>query len=127
MQGGVTELRGITPSELERHNTRDDCWQAYGGKVYNVGPFLKFHPGGDGEMMRGAGKDGASAALCPPLLFATGRPRKEVDVAVRLLDASLERAYEFLTTTFSPLLVPSFALSQPLSSSVRPHISLYGT
>ncbi|GAA5843843.1 hypothetical protein JCM9279_000164 [Rhodotorula babjevae] len=57
LRGGVTELRGITPSELERHNTRDDCWQAYGGKVYNVGPFLKFHPGGDGEMMRGAGKD----------------------------------------------------------------------
>ncbi|TNY19921.1 cytochrome b5-like heme/steroid binding domain-containing protein [Rhodotorula diobovata] len=56
-QGGVTELRRITPAEMAQHNTRDDCWQAYGGKVYNVGPFLKFHPGGVGEMMRGAGKD----------------------------------------------------------------------
>ncbi|GAA6056475.1 hypothetical protein JCM3770_007020 [Rhodotorula araucariae] len=57
LRGGITELRRITPSELATHNTRDDCWQAYGGKVYNVGPFLKFHPGGVGEMMRGAGKD----------------------------------------------------------------------
>ncbi|GAA6000929.1 cytochrome b5-like heme/steroid binding domain-containing protein [Rhodotorula paludigena] len=57
LRGGVTELRRITPAEMAEHNTRDDCWQAYGGKVYNVGPFLKFHPGGVGEMMRGAGKD----------------------------------------------------------------------
>ncbi|BGP37698.1 hypothetical protein JCM10449v2_001615 [Rhodotorula kratochvilovae] len=57
LRGGATELRRITPAELASHNTRDDCWQAYGGKVYNVGPFLKFHPGGVPEMMRGAGKD----------------------------------------------------------------------
>lgn len=30
----------------------------YAGRVYNVGPFLRYHPGGVGEMMRGAGKDG---------------------------------------------------------------------
>ncbi|GAA6043416.1 hypothetical protein JCM8097_008582 [Rhodosporidiobolus ruineniae] len=57
LRGGVTELRRITPSELARHNTKDDCWQAYGGKVYNVGPFLRYHPGGVPEMMRAAGKD----------------------------------------------------------------------
>lgn len=43
---------------LAQHKTRDDCWQAYMGKVYNVTPFLKFHPGGVGELMRAAGKDG---------------------------------------------------------------------
>ena len=27
------------------------------GKVYNVTPYLDFHPGGVDELMRGAGKD----------------------------------------------------------------------
>ncbi|ORY78440.1 cytochrome b5-like heme/steroid binding domain-containing protein, partial [Leucosporidium creatinivorum] len=58
LRGGVTELSRITYAELASHNTRDDCWHAYSGKVYNVTPFLKYHPGGVGEMMRAAGKDG---------------------------------------------------------------------
>ncbi|GAA6024953.1 hypothetical protein JCM11491_001315 [Sporobolomyces phaffii] len=57
LRGGATELRRISVSEMAQHNTQEDCWQAYNGKVYNVGPFLRYHPGGGGEMMRGAGKD----------------------------------------------------------------------
>ncbi|GAA5933139.1 cytochrome b5-like heme/steroid binding domain-containing protein [Sporobolomyces koalae] len=57
LRGGATELRRISTSEMALHNTKEDCWQAYNGKVYNVGPFLRYHPGGGGEMMRGAGKD----------------------------------------------------------------------
>lgn len=26
--------------------------------MYNVSPYLAFHPGGEGELLRGAGKDG---------------------------------------------------------------------
>ncbi|KWU44983.1 cytochrome b5, partial [Rhodotorula sp. JG-1b] len=58
LRGGVDSLLRVTPSELAKHNTREDCWQVYAGRVYNVGPFLRYHPGGVGEMMRGAGKDG---------------------------------------------------------------------
>lgn len=35
-----------------------DAWMAINGKVYNVTPYAKFHPGGVQELMRGAGRDG---------------------------------------------------------------------
>ncbi|RKP01812.1 hypothetical protein CXG81DRAFT_4954, partial [Caulochytrium protostelioides] len=54
---GVARLRRIKPSELAAHRTRDDAWLALGGRVYNVTAYLPFHPGGQGQVMRGAGKD----------------------------------------------------------------------
>lgn len=44
---------------LKRRNGRKgaDAWSVYSGRVYNVTPYLKFHPGGEGELLRGAGKD----------------------------------------------------------------------
>jgi cytochrome b involved in lipid metabolism len=53
------ELITVTPSMLKAHNGRKgrDAWTSYQGKVYNVSPYLPFHPGGKGELLRGAGKD----------------------------------------------------------------------
>lgn len=34
------------------------AWSAFKGKVYNIGPYMNFHPGGVGELRRGAGKVG---------------------------------------------------------------------
>ncbi len=48
----------VTSSILSRHNTITDCWTALGDKVYNITPYLDFHPGGIDELMRCAGKDG---------------------------------------------------------------------
>lgn len=62
-QGGVRQLGRITMDELAQHNTKEDCWQAYGGKVYNVTPYLKFHPGGIPQLMKAAGKDGTFAPI----------------------------------------------------------------
>lgn len=44
---------------LKQHNGRKgtDAWTSYQGKVYNITPFAPFHPGGKGELLRGAGKD----------------------------------------------------------------------
>ena len=47
----------VTLEELQKHNTAEDCWICIRGKVYNVTPYLDFHPGGVDEMMRGAGSD----------------------------------------------------------------------
>lgn len=43
---------------LKQHNKRDDAWSAFNGKVYNVTAYLPFHPGGEKELMRVAGRDG---------------------------------------------------------------------
>ncbi|KAK7436985.1 hypothetical protein VKT23_006729 [Stygiomarasmius scandens] len=55
---GVETLMRITPSVLKQHNKRDDAWSAFNGKVYNITPYLPFHPGGEKELMRVAGRDG---------------------------------------------------------------------
>ncbi|OJD36820.1 heme steroid binding protein [Diplodia corticola] len=63
---GVGSLRRVAPSELKRYNGRKNkqtgetmpAWSAYQGKVYNITPYLPYHPGGEGELRRAAGKDG---------------------------------------------------------------------
>jgi len=55
---GVDTLMRIPPSVLKQHNKKDDAWTAINGKVYNVTPYLSFHPGGQKELMRVAGRDG---------------------------------------------------------------------
>jgi len=51
-------LLRVTPSELKMHNKRDDAWAAFCGRVYNITPYLSFHPGGETQLMRAAGRDG---------------------------------------------------------------------
>jgi cytochrome b involved in lipid metabolism len=43
---------------LKLHNKRDDAWSAFAGKVYNITAYLPYHPGGEKELMRVAGRDG---------------------------------------------------------------------
>lgn len=55
------KLIRVPPSRLAYQNGRKerDAWTVYRGKVYNITPYLPFHPGGEGELMRGAGRDAA--------------------------------------------------------------------
>ena len=48
----------ITPSQLKHQNGRKgkDAWTSYQGRVYNIGAYLDFHPGGVDELMKGAGR-----------------------------------------------------------------------
>ncbi|KAJ5735063.1 uncharacterized protein N7483_000188 [Penicillium malachiteum] len=52
-------LLRVPPSLLKTQNGRkgNDAWTSYQGKVYNITPYLPYHPGGKGELLRGAGKD----------------------------------------------------------------------
>mmetsp|Transcript_7884 Transcript_7884/g.18193 ORF Transcript_7884/g.18193 Transcript_7884/m.18193 type:complete len:123 (-) Transcript_7884:122-490(-) len=47
--------------EMEKHDTKDDCWMAIGGKVYDVTKFLAEHPGGEEVMLEVAGQDATDA------------------------------------------------------------------
>jgi len=55
---GVDTLMRVPPSVLKQHNKRDDIWVALYGKVYNVTAYMSYHPGGEKELMRVAGRDG---------------------------------------------------------------------
>jgi cytochrome b involved in lipid metabolism len=54
-------LLRVTPSMLKEQHGRKgrDAWTSYQGKVYNISPYAPYHPGGKGELLRGAGKDSA--------------------------------------------------------------------
>lgn len=58
LRGGVRTLLRVMPSELKRHNQRSDAWTSLQGRVYNITPYLEYHPGGVPELMRVAGRDG---------------------------------------------------------------------
>lgn len=57
---GVPNLQRVTPSMLKSQHGRKgkDAWSSYRGKVYNISPYLPYHPGGEGQLLRAAGKDG---------------------------------------------------------------------
>lgn len=46
---------------LRKHTGRKgkDAWTVLGGKVYNITPYVPFHPGGEPELLRAAGRDGS--------------------------------------------------------------------
>jgi len=49
-----------TLDEVKKHNTSEDAWMALRGKVYNITPYLKYHPGGVNTLLKAAGTDGTA-------------------------------------------------------------------
>eukprot|EP00759_Apiculatamorpha_spiralis_P037342 PhF_6_TR37210/c0_g1_i1/m.54857/K00101/lldD; L-lactate dehydrogenase (cytochrome) len=47
----------ITAEELSKHNTKDSCWIAIHGKVYDLTKFASAHPGGASILYKYGGKD----------------------------------------------------------------------
>lgn len=53
-----TALRNdITLDEVARHATDIDGWTVLRGNVYNISPYMKFHPGGEVMLRKAIGRD----------------------------------------------------------------------
>jgi len=49
--------RVITLEEIAQHNTEEDAWIGFRGKVYNLTPYIHFHPGGAKILLQAFGTD----------------------------------------------------------------------
>lgn len=50
-------LRHIKMEEIRQHNKIYDGWMVLRGKVYNIGPYLAYHPGGESILKKSLGTD----------------------------------------------------------------------
>lgn len=57
---GAPLRRNIPLKEIKKHNKEHDAWMILHGKVYNIGPYLAYHPGGIEIMKSVLGKDGTA-------------------------------------------------------------------
>mmetsp|Transcript_7512 Transcript_7512/g.13014 ORF Transcript_7512/g.13014 Transcript_7512/m.13014 type:complete len:164 (+) Transcript_7512:81-572(+) len=55
----VALRKDITVAEVKRHNTVEDAWMIFRNRVYNLTPYLRFHPGGADILAKVAGGGGA--------------------------------------------------------------------
>ncbi|VFR03375.1 unnamed protein product [Cuscuta campestris] len=58
---GKSNKRLISMREVKQHQTEGSMWTVLKGSVYNITPYMKFHPGGIDMLMKAVGKD------CTPL------------------------------------------------------------
>jgi cytochrome b involved in lipid metabolism len=54
---GAPIRKDITLSEVQRHNKVYDGWIILRGKVYNIAPYLAYHPGGSAILEKCLGRD----------------------------------------------------------------------
>ena len=47
--------------EVQTHNSKQSCWSAIRGKVYDLTSWISNHPGGEKAILRICGKDGTEA------------------------------------------------------------------
>ena len=50
-----------TRAEVQKHNTKDDCWLVYKNGVYDVTKYVPLHPGGESNITGFGGLDSSTA------------------------------------------------------------------
>ncbi|XP_042004119.1 cytochrome b5 domain-containing protein RLF-like [Salvia splendens] len=54
---GQSNKRLISLNEVKQHQSEGSMWTVLKGRVYNIAPYMKFHPGGVDYLMKAVGKD----------------------------------------------------------------------
>ncbi|KAJ9685648.1 hypothetical protein PVL29_017615 [Vitis rotundifolia] len=54
---GQSNKRLISMNEVKQHRMEGSMWTVLKGRVYNLSPYMKFHPGGVDMLMKAVGKD----------------------------------------------------------------------
>ncbi|XP_004307220.1 PREDICTED: cytochrome b5 domain-containing protein RLF [Fragaria vesca subsp. vesca] len=54
---GQSNKRLITMNEVKQHQKGDSMWTVLKGRVYNLSPYMRFHPGGVDILKKAVGKD----------------------------------------------------------------------
>ncbi|KAH6765892.1 reduced lateral root formation [Perilla frutescens var. hirtella] len=54
---GQSNKRLISLSEVKQHQSEGSMWTVLKGRIYNIAPYMKFHPGGVDILMKAVGKD----------------------------------------------------------------------
>ncbi|ODV79057.1 cytochrome b5 [Suhomyces tanzawaensis NRRL Y-17324] len=57
----MSDLKVFTSDEVAKHNTVDDLWIVYNGKVYDITKYIDEHPGGEEVVVDVAGTDATEA------------------------------------------------------------------
>ncbi|KAG2668702.1 hypothetical protein I3760_14G003900 [Carya illinoinensis] len=54
---GQSNKRLISMNEVRQHREEGSMWTVLKGRVYNISPYMRFHPGGVDMLMKAVGKD----------------------------------------------------------------------
>ncbi|XP_017638104.1 cytochrome b5 domain-containing protein RLF isoform X1 [Gossypium arboreum] len=54
---GQSNRRLVSMSEVKQNQKEGSMWTVLKGRVYNISPYMKFHPGGIDMLMKAVGKD----------------------------------------------------------------------
>ncbi|KAI3448871.1 hypothetical protein Pfo_005536 [Paulownia fortunei] len=54
---GQSNKRLISLNEVKQQQSEGSMWTVLKGRVYNIAPYMKFHPGGVDMLMKAVGKD----------------------------------------------------------------------
>jgi cytochrome b involved in lipid metabolism len=76
MQEQMNEMMNpvFSLEEVAKHNTKEDCWLAIEGNVYNVTEFIPAHPGGE-ALLQGCGTDATELFNTRPM--GSGTPHSD--------------------------------------------------
>ncbi|WP_375056049.1 cytochrome b5 domain-containing protein [Zobellella sp. DQSA1] len=109
-RAGATEPPRAAPisrEELARHNSRDSCWKAIDGKVYDITTYIPQHPSPEAVLLAWCGRD-ASAG------WHNKRPGiSHSGAALKLLAGYLIGDLESISTPTPPPVAAPTPASQP--------------